>query len=160
MKPVDSNLRVDGSPPGGQVVAAFGMPVDVESAQGRLGDVAVPRLASFYPESGTSFIDTYDIAIPSAKGSLVLRYDKRLYSAVAVYDWTARTWRQGPFSQDPATPLVMLTQLNPSEIRDGLVRVRASEANLSWGSDITVRFAGSPLERRLPCRRAAPRPTA
>jgi hypothetical protein len=142
VKPVDSNLRVDGSAPGGLVVAAFGMPVDVESAQGRLGDVAVPRLASFYPESATSLIDAYDIAIPSATGSLVLRYDKRLYSSVAVYDWTARTWRERLFSDDPATPLVMLTQLNPSEVRNGLVRVRAREANLSWGSDITVRFAG------------------
>lgn len=142
VKPADSNLRVDGSPPGGQVLAAFGMPADVESAEGRLGDVAVPRLASFYAESGTSFIDAYDIALPGAKGSMVLRYDKRLYSAVAVYDWTARTWRQSDFTQDPATPLVMLTQLNPSEVRDGLVRMRAREASLSWGSDVTVRFAG------------------
>jgi hypothetical protein len=142
VKPVDSNLRVDGSEPGGQVVAAFGMPVEVESAQGRLGDVAMPRLAGFYPESGAGYIDTYDIALPAAQGSLVLRYDQRLYSAVAVYDWTARTWRQSDFSQDPSTPLVMLTQLNPSEIRDGRVRVRARESNLSWGSDITVRFAG------------------
>jgi hypothetical protein len=142
VKPVDSNLRVDGSPPGGQVVAAFGMPVDVESAQGRLGDVALARLASSYLVAGTGFNDAYDIAIPAAKGSLILRYDKRLYSAVAVYDWTARTWRQGDFSSDPTTPLVMLTQLNPGEVRDGLVRVRATEVNLTWGSDITVRFAG------------------
>jgi hypothetical protein len=142
VKPVDSNLRVDGSPPGGQVVAAFGMPVEVESAQGRLGDVALARLASSYLVAGTGFNDAYDIAIPSAKGSLVLRYDKRIYSAVAVYDWTARTWRQGDFISDPTTPLVLLTQLNPDEVRDGLVRVRATEVNLTWGSDITVRFAG------------------
>jgi hypothetical protein len=142
VKPVDSRLRVDGSSPGGQVVAAFGMPVEVESAQGRLGDVAAPRLASFYAESGASFIDTYDIAIPKESGSLVLRYDERIYSGVAVYDWTARTWRESDFSQDPATPLVMLTRLNPSEVRAGLVRVRTHEATLSWGSDVTVRFAG------------------
>jgi hypothetical protein len=142
VKPIDSNLRVDGSPPGGQVVAAFGMPVEVESAQGRLGDVAIARLASSYLVAGAGFSDAYDIALPSANGSLVLRYDKRIYSAVAVYDWTARSWREGDFSSDPTTPLVMLTQLNPSEVRDGLVRVRASEVNLTWGSDITVRFAG------------------
>jgi hypothetical protein len=142
VKPVDSHLRVDGAAPGGEVVAAFAMPVEVESAQGRLGDVAAARLASFYPESGGSFIDTYDIAIPSASGSLVLRYDQRLYSTVAVYDWTARTWRESDFRQDPATPLVLLTGLNPSEVRAGLVRVRTHEATLSWGSDVTVRFAG------------------
>ena len=117
-------------------------PVEVESAQVRLGDVALARLASSYLVAGTGFNDAYDIAIPSAKGSLVLRYDKRIYAAVSVYDWTARTWRQGAFSSDPTTPLVMLTQLSPSEVRDGLVRVRATEVNLTWGSDITVRFAG------------------
>jgi hypothetical protein len=142
VKPVDSRLRVDGASPGGQVVAAFGMPVEVESAQGRLGDVALARLASFYPEGVGSFIDAYDVTIPSADGSLVLRYDQRLYSSVAVYDWTARTWRAGDFSQDPATPLVMLTRLHPTEVRSGLVRVRAREATLSWGSEMTVRFAG------------------
>ncbi|HEY8760337.1 MAG TPA: hypothetical protein VIP52_05430 [Candidatus Dormibacteraeota bacterium] len=142
VKPADSNLRVDGSAPGGQVIAAFGMPVEVESAVGRLGTVALPRLAGFYPESGTSFIDAYDIALPSATGSLVLRYDKRLYSGVAVYDWTAGTWRQSDFSDDPTTPLVILTRLNPSEVRDGLVRVRVHEATLTWGSEIAVRFAG------------------
>jgi hypothetical protein len=142
VKPVDSRMRVDGFSPGGQVVAAFGMPVEVESAQVRLGDVAVPRLAGFYAAAGSSLIDTYDIDLPQVTGSMVLRYDKRIYSSVAVYDWTARTWRETDFSQDPATPLVMLTQLNPSEIRNGRVRVRAGEATLSWGSDITVRFLG------------------
>jgi len=142
VKPADSNLRVDGSAPGGQVIAGFGMPVEVESAVGRLGTVALPRLAGFYPESGTSFIDAYDIALPSATGSLVLRYDKRLYSGVAVYDWAAGTWRQSDFSDDPTTPLVILTRLNPSEVRDGLVRVRVHEATLTWGSEIAVRFAG------------------
>jgi len=142
VKPVDSHLLVDGVAPGGQVLAAFGLPVDVESASGRLGEVAVPHLASFYPVSGNSNVDTYDIALPGATGSMVLRYDKRLYSGVAVYDWTARTWRQSGFSQDPATPLVMLSQLSSSEIRAGLVRVRLSEATLTMGSDITVRFLG------------------
>jgi hypothetical protein len=102
----------------------------------------VARLASSYLVAGAGFNDAYDIAIPSARGSLVFRYDKRIYSAVSVYDWTARTWRQGDFSSDPTTPLVMLTQLSPSEVRDGLVRVRVTEVNLTWGSDITVRFAG------------------
>jgi len=142
VKPADTNLRVDGSSPGGQVIAAFGMPVEVESAVGRLGTVALPRLAGFYPEGGTSFVDTYDIALPGATGPLVLRYDKRLYTGVAVYDWTAGTWRQSDFSDDPATPLVLLTQLKPSEVRDGLVRVRVHEATLTWGSEIVVRFAG------------------
>jgi hypothetical protein len=142
VKPADSNLRVDGSSPGGQVIAAFAMPVDVESAAGRLGDVALTRLAGFYARSGNSFTDTYDVELPSATGSLVLRYDKRLYTGVAVYDWTARTWRQSDFTADPATPLVMLTGLRPNEVRSGLVRVRVNEANLSWGSEITVRFAG------------------
>jgi len=128
--------------PGGLVIAAFGMPVEVESAVGRLGTVALPRLAGFYPEGGTSFVDTYDIALPGATGPLVLRYDKRLYTGVAVYDWTAGTWRQSDFSDDPATPLVLLTQLKPSEVFDGLVRVRVHEATLTWGSEIVVRFAG------------------
>ena len=142
VKPLDSNLLVDGSSPGGQVIAAFGMPVDLESAQGRLGDVAVPRLAGFLPDTAGGFQDTYDIALPAAEGPLVLRYDKRLYSGVEVYDWQSRTWRPGPFSQDPTTPLVMLTQLDPSENQAGLVRVRLHEISLSWGSDITVRFPG------------------
>jgi hypothetical protein len=142
VKPVDTRLLVDGLAPGGQVLAAFGMPVDVDTASGRLGDVAVPRLASLYSAAGNSLIDTYDIALPTATGSMVLRYDKRLYSGVAVYDWTARTWRQSGFTQDPGTPLVMLSQLSPGEIRDGRVRVRVSEATLSWGSDLTVRFFG------------------
>jgi hypothetical protein len=142
VKPVDSNLRVDGSPPGGRVIAAFGMPVDVESAVGRLATVALPRLAGSYPESGNGLVDTYDIALPSASGTMTLRYDKRLYSGVAVYDWTAGTWRESDFSQNPATPVWMLTQLRPSEVRSGLVRVRVREASLTWASEIAVRFAG------------------
>ena len=142
VKPVDSNLRVDGSAPGGRVIATFGMPVEVESAAGRLGIVGRTRLAGFYPDGGAGLIDTYDIALPSTGGSLVLRYDKRLYSGVAVYDWTARTWRESGFSQDPATPLVMLTPLNPGEVRAGLVRVRVHEPTLTWGTEIAVRFAG------------------
>ncbi|MDQ6917973.1 MAG: hypothetical protein M3Z98_01310 [Candidatus Dormibacteraeota bacterium] len=141
VKPSDSELRVDGSPPGGQVIAAFGMPVEVESAQGRLGEVGKPQLASFYPVGVSSFVDTYDIALPSASGSLVLRYDIRLYSDVAVYDWSARTWRQGVFNQDPNTPIVKFTQLSPSEVRGGLVRVRVSESVLTLGSELAVRFA-------------------
>jgi hypothetical protein len=141
VKPVDSDLRVDGTPPGGQVLAAFAMPVEVESAEVRLGDVARPRLAGFLPETATGkFLDTYDIALPAVAEPLVLRYDQRLYSDVQVYDWQSRSWRPGPFQQDPATPLVMLTRLDPSEVQGGLVRVRLHETTLTWGSDITVRF--------------------
>ena len=143
VKPVDSQLAVDGVAPGGQVVAAFGMPVEVESASGRLGDVAVPRLAASHPETATfDYVDAYDISLPSTSGPLVLRYEQRLYSQVQVYDWQARTWRPGPFTQDPASPLVMFARLDPTEVRDGLVRVRVREGSLSWGSDLTVRFPG------------------
>ena len=141
VKPVNSGLAVGGLQPGGTVMAAFGMPVDLESASGRLGEVAVPRLAGFYPDQATGLLhDTYDIALPTAGGPLVLRYDQRVYSAVEVYDWAARTWRPGPFSQDPASPIVQLAQLDAGEVHDGLVRVRAHEANLSWGTGLDVRF--------------------
>jgi hypothetical protein len=141
VKPVNSGLAVGGLQPGGTVMAAFGMPVELESASGRLGEVAVPRLAGFYPDQATGLLhDTYDIALPANGGPLVLRYDQRVYSAVEIYDWRARTWRAGPFSQDPASPIVRLAQLNAGEVRDGLVRVRAHEANLSWGTGLDVRF--------------------
>jgi hypothetical protein len=143
LKPVDSRLGVDGLSPGGQVMAAFAMPVELESATGRLGEVAVPRLAGFYPETATGlFLDTYDVELPAVNGPLILRYDQRLYSDVEVYDWQSRSWRQGPFSQDPASPIVMLTQLDPSEVHEGLVRLRLHEISLSWGTEITVRFPG------------------
>ena len=105
---------------------------------------AAPLLAGFFERGAWVASGGFATAawLPGATGSMVLRYDKRLYSAVAIYDWTARTWRQSGFSQDPATPLVMLSRLNPGEIRDGRVRVRARESTLSWGSDITVRFFG------------------
>jgi hypothetical protein len=141
VRPVNSNLRVDGTAPAGQVLAAFGMPVDVESATARLGDVAFPRLAGFLPETATGlFRDTYDIALPAVSEPLVLRYDKRIYSDVEVYDWQSRAWRSGAFQQDPASPIVMLAQLDPSELHAGLIRVRLHEVALTWGSDITVRF--------------------
>jgi hypothetical protein len=143
VKPVDSRLGVDGLSPGGQVMAAFAMPVELESASGRLGEVAVSRLAGFYPETATGlFRDTYDVELPAVSGPLILRYDQRLYSDVEVYDWQARTWRAGPFSQDPASSIVQLAQLDPGEVHDGLVRVRLHEISLSWGAEITVRFPG------------------
>lgn len=143
VKPAASGLTVNGLQPGGMVMAAFGMPLDLESASGRLGEVAVPRLAGFYPDQATGLLlDTYDIAFPRAAGPFVLRYDQRIYAGLEVYDWQARTWRRGPFTQDPASPIVQLTQLDASEVHDGLVRVRGQEANLSWGSGLDVRFPG------------------
>ena len=57
---------MDGKAPGGQVVAAFGMPVEVESAGGRLGEVAYPRLASSVPDPNAgALLDTYDLALPA-----------------------------------------------------------------------------------------------
>jgi hypothetical protein len=143
VKPAASGLAVNGLQPGGTVMATFGMPVELEAASGRLGEVAEPRLAGFYPNQATGLLlDAYDIALPQAAGPLVLRYDQRIYSALEVYDWQARTWRRGGFSQDPASPIVQLTQLDPAEVHDGLVRIRAQEANLSWGSGLDVRFPG------------------
>ena len=140
VRPVNSDLRVDGTLPGGAVLAAFGMPVEVESVTARLGDVAFPRLAGFLPETAGVFHDTYDITLPVVSEPLVLRYNKQVYSDVEVYDWQSRTWRSGAFQQDPTSPIVMLTPLSSSELHSGLVRVRLHEASLSWGSDITVRF--------------------
>ena len=140
VRPVNSDLGVGGKAPVGAVLAAFGMPVDVESATARLGDVAFPRLAAFLPESAGLFLDTYDIGLPAVSEPLVLRYDKRIYSDVQVYDWLSRTWRSGGFEQDPASPIVTLTHLDPSEVHASLVRVRVHEVSLTWGSDLTIRF--------------------
>ncbi|TMD55797.1 MAG: hypothetical protein E6I85_02110 [Chloroflexi bacterium] len=141
--PAATGLAVDGTSPGGQVVAAFGLPVEPESAAGRLGEVAYPRLVGSVPDANAgALLDSYDIALPSTSGTLMLRYDQRLYSDVEVYDWQAHTWRSGQFQQDPTTPLVQLKPLPGDEIRNGLVRVRLHELAVSWGSDITVRFPG------------------
>ena len=119
------------------------MPVEVESAGGRLGEVAYPRLASSVPDPNAgALLDTYDLALPATSGTLMLRYDQRLYSDVQLYDWQARTWRSGRFQQDTTTPLVQLAQLTDSEVRNGLVRVRLHELTVSWGSELTVRYAG------------------
>jgi hypothetical protein len=143
LPPGDSGLAVDGLAPGGQVVAAFGMPVEVESASGRLGEVAYPRLAGSVPDPNAgALLDTYDVALPAATGNLMLRYDQRLYSDVQVYDWQTHTWLSSRFQQDPTTSLVQLTQLTSSEIHEGLVRVRLHELAVTWGSDLTVRFVG------------------
>ena len=120
---------------GGRVMGGCVMPGAIESAIARLGEVVVPRLAGFYPEQASGlFLDTYDIAIPATTGPLVLRYDRRLYSDVEVYDWSSRAWRAGPYTQDPASQLVMVAQLDPSEVGPGLVRVRLHEISLTWGS--------------------------
>ena len=143
VKPSSSGLAVDGLQPGGDVMAVFGMPVALSSASVRLGEVASPRLAAFHADEATGlFRDAYDIELPPETGALVLRYDQRALSDVEVYDWASRTWRAGPFAQDPDSPIVRSTPLRPTELRDGLVRVRAAETGLSWGQGFNVRFAG------------------
>ena len=143
VQPTASHLAVDGVEPAGSVLAVFGMPAQIESASGRLGEVVHPRLAGSVADPTSGLLeDTYDLSFPAADGPLILRYDQRFYSEVQIYDWPSRSWRGGRFSQDPASPLVQLSRLDPGEVHDGLVRVRLSELNLSWGSAMTIRFPG------------------
>jgi len=85
-------------------------------------------------------LNTYDIEIPAIQGLPVFRYDNRVYRDVAVYDWTAGTWRSSGFSDDNLSPLVKLAGIQASELKDGRVRVRLRESALTWGQELVLRF--------------------
>lgn len=140
--PVATGVRVDGSPPRRRVLTAFGLPADLRRVSGLLGDFSAVRLAAAAPAPDGGLVSTYDIAIPSVVDPVLMTFDERLYADIEIYDWEARRWRSPAVDQAPGLVLVGQTPLLPAAIRNGLVRVRAHEHSLNWGSDLSLRFAG------------------
>lgn len=140
--PAVSGVRVDGVVPRRRVLTAFGLPTELGRVSGLLGDFSAARLTAALPSPDGGLVSTYDITIPSVVDPVLLTFDERLYGDIEVYDWEARRWHSPAIEQAPGLVLVGQTPLPPTAIRNGLVRVRAHEHSLNWGSDLSLRFAG------------------
>lgn len=140
--PVVSGLRVDGAAPRRRVLTAFALPAELRQASGLLGDFSAVRLTAALPAPDGGLVSTYDIAIPRVVDPILLTFDERLYADIEIYDWEARRWHSPAIEQAPGLSLAGQTPVPASAIRNGLVRVRAHEHSLNWGSDLSLRFAG------------------
>jgi hypothetical protein len=140
VSPLATSIGVDGVKPRRRILTAFGLPTETRSAPRNLGDLTDVRLAAATAQPDGTLRNTYDITCPPTSAPIRLRVDDRLYGEVEVYDWGAHAWRPGRLQEDPRATLVSQTPLAPSEIANGLVRVRVREAGVGWGADLNLRF--------------------
>ena len=136
----DDLVHVDGAGVGGVATAAFGMPVRLTQGNDSFGDYTDVRLAASRATGG-DFISVYDLETPVFEAPASLRYDPSLYSDLDVFDWTAGRWRPIAGTPDPDHPTTLVAALQPSEVVDGLARVRTREPAVqrpSWGRMLTI----------------------
>jgi hypothetical protein len=133
--PTQSALRVDGDLPQQESIAVLEQAVQVESGDGMLRYFQTRQLASSDGQSGSGFQDTYDVLVPHTSMPLALKYNADLSSGMEIYDFS-----QGRFI--PAAPqaggVLASVNLSPSQLSNGLVRVRFHEARLFQGAGIWV----------------------
>jgi hypothetical protein len=138
--PVLSQLRVDGEVPPQAALAILEQTVPVAAGDSSLPDLERVWLTASTGDQRTGFVDTYDVLVPSATGSLELTYNSQWSPNIEVYDWSSASFLPvaGAGGSDPTRLTAPLTS---AQVRDGLVRVRAHEPRLSWAANLSV---GSP----------------
>jgi hypothetical protein len=141
-QPLMSHLRLDGSPASQPATTIVEQPVRLDSADTLLRDWEQVRLLATLGDQRAGFQSVYDIDLPAAPGlPLTFSFDSRQHSAAELYDWRQKTWRSGPWTQDPQNAANREGRLRPDEISGGTVRVRVKEPRLSWGASIWVETA-------------------
>jgi len=139
--PLSDGLTVDGSTPATQAFAAFSAVVPVEAAEGNVANLIATRLASSAGDPPSGFVDVYDLELPAVTKPLTIRWNPKIHEDLQIYDWSARGWVPaiGPFDQ---LGTYQTATIAPSQLHDGLIRVRVKEPSLSWGTSLSVRLAG------------------
>jgi hypothetical protein len=138
--PVPRTITVDGSQPSaGSSTALVEAPVRMEASDGVLDDWTEVRLAS---STGVSdrFVDVYDLELPrTVSGPLLLAIRGRPGLDPEIYDWASRSWvrgwRPGTAPQNGQVTGIIA----PTQVHDGLIRVRVVEPVVDWGIGISVR---------------------
>ncbi len=140
--PLPDGLTVDGSTPAiTQAFAAFSSVVPVEAAEGNLANLVATRLASSAGDPQSGYLDVYDLELPAVTKPVTVRWNPKIHEDLQVYDWSARGWvlATGPFD---LLGTYQAAAVAPSQLHDGLIRVRVKESSLTWGTALSVRLAG------------------
>jgi hypothetical protein len=134
--PTPSALKVDGGRPQLSSLAVLQQPVQVEAADGLLRFFEARQLAISNGEPGSGFQDAYDIVVPHTSAVLTLNYNTDLSAEMEIYDFSlGRFVRATP---PPAGRVLTSVPVSPTQISNGLVRVRLREARLFQGSSVWV----------------------
>lgn len=136
-QPVSSRLTVDGQTPPGLAFAVLQQPVQLESADSALRGFEQKRLTSTTGNTSNGFVDVYDLNVPNPSGPLQLNFGEESVSSLQVFDWS-----QGAFVTVNTNSLGGTTQLAPSQVHDGQVRIRVHEPRLLWAQGIWVDAPG------------------
>jgi len=137
MAPLPTRLTVDGQTPPGAGLAVLQQPVSLSGADSAVRDVEDKWLVGTSGDQKNGFAAVYDVQVPGASAPMRLTYNPQWATSMEVYDWTAGAFVavRGQPGPDAATSFVAL---GPSQVRDGVVRVRMHEPRLSWATNIWV----------------------
>lgn len=138
--PTASAVKVDGGRPQTGSLAVLQQPVKVEAADGLLRFFETRQLASSNGESGVGFQDVYDIVVPHTTATLTLNYNGEVSSGMEVYDFSLGRFEKA--APAPGGRVLTTIPLSPSQVSNGLVRVRFREARLFQGSSVWLDTAG------------------
>ena len=129
------DLRVEGRPPARTALAVLTQPLRLESADSLASAPPPARMVGSFSGGGSSSVDVYELQLPpglsgrvALQSAIVSNGIQQYGQAQEVYDWTSGSWQPLPSPNMPG--LSPTTTLTPSEINQGVVRVRIAEDSL------------------------------